>query len=398
MPRQLLLDYFITRVTRNNPEFFRPVKFNTNVVHVKYDEEKAKFEVITENKFTKERQIGYYDKCIWAAGINGAARIPIKIGALLKKGNFHGKSFHSSGIDGRVDDIKDKNILIIGDSYSAEDLTLTTIKQGAKKVYINSRSKMGICHETEAWPMDKVEILSEAMPTEVIQDGKGLRFRPAGYKQTMTGDTKFSPYLYREYMDVESIDVVIYCTGYDFNVHMLDESLNKYNYTSTFETSEVLPPDWKMSSNEFSQILGSVIPDKEIVSCGVDVCPGVYRGLLESNPNMMFLAENGDTPLFNIDINAWLLLAFIMGDVEIPTKDGMDIANKEFLRECMDDPNSRYMIDMNYQMASDEKVYETDSETSESSESSESSDSLKPQDFVNEKEEGKKVTVRVSRT
>jgi len=148
-----------------------------------------------------------------------------------------------------------------------------------------------------------------------------------------------------------------------------------------------------------------VIPDEEIISCEISVCPGVYRGLLESNPNMMFLAENGDTPLFNIDINAWLLLAFIMGDVEIPTKDGMDIANKEFLRECMDDPNSRYMIDMNYQMASDKKISETDSETSESSdsslssESSESSDSLKPQDFVNEKEEGKKVTVHfASRT
>merc|ERR1719412_2759146 len=100
-----------------------------------------------------------FDKCIWAAGVYGKKIIPPSIRNLLCKQNYSGTQIHSSTAGSCLHLVKGKRILIIGDSDSAEDLTLQSLKHGVEKVYILSRSACGVCTRYGYWPYNKVEIL-----------------------------------------------------------------------------------------------------------------------------------------------------------------------------------------------------------------------------------------------
>jgi len=82
VPRQLILEYILARCTRNNPNLFDNVKFNTSVENVTYNEEMQKFVVDTvyqsvdgeEKKEGSEEESSsdtiaessIFDMCIWA--------------------------------------------------------------------------------------------------------------------------------------------------------------------------------------------------------------------------------------------------------------------------------------------------------------------------------------------
>jgi cation diffusion facilitator CzcD-associated flavoprotein CzcO len=91
-----LLEYMMAQVTRNNPNFFQNVKFNINVNNVSNDEVQKKFFLILIDNISGETSVEYFDKCIWAAGLNGCAIIPKSIGTTLHQGNFKGIDIHSS--------------------------------------------------------------------------------------------------------------------------------------------------------------------------------------------------------------------------------------------------------------------------------------------------------------
>ena len=58
-----------------------------------------------------------------------------------------------------------------------------------------------------------------------------------------------------------------------------------------------------------------------------------YRDMvLINNPNMMFLFENDHLPLLEIDIKAWLAVAFITGTKVIPTKQQM-MDDNDFIKD-----------------------------------------------------------------
>ena len=85
----------------------------------------------------------------------------------------------------------------------------------------------------------------------------------------------------------------------------------------------------------------------------------VYRSvLLISNPNMMFIHEENEMPLIEIDIRAWLCLAFITGAQAIPAKTEM-IADRAFLQTLYNDWSescplrllARDMNDANYPLS-----------------------------------------------
>lgn len=66
----------------------------------------------------------HFDECIWVAQVNGK---PDMIREILKKLNdFKGKSIHSAKMDklgiGDKNAVKGKKILMVGGSFSAEDL------------------------------------------------------------------------------------------------------------------------------------------------------------------------------------------------------------------------------------------------------------------------------------
>jgi cation diffusion facilitator CzcD-associated flavoprotein CzcO len=136
LPRGALLEYMMARVTRNNPNFFESVKFNTAVNNVSYDEVKRKFVFISIDNIYGERIVEYFDKCIWAAGENGSAKIPRSIRNTLHEGGFEGIDIHSSQAGDMLGNFKDKQIVLIGGSFSAEDIALQAIKLGVKKVRV----------------------------------------------------------------------------------------------------------------------------------------------------------------------------------------------------------------------------------------------------------------------
>ena len=207
----------------------------------------------------------YFDKCIWAAGVNGKPKLIPELYAKLS--NFQGRIIHSSEMGQITDAVKGKHILMVGGSYSAEDLALQCIKLGAEKIYISSRGNDDFVHWTTTWPDNKVTILLDRVPCNVT-DGNTIQFWNSEYHRKK--DEVMEEY--------DGIDMIIMCTGYEENTDFLDPDLNG----------------------------------------------DLYRNVvLLENPNMLFIYDDGQSPLLEIDVRAWLALAFFTGRSVIPTKQQM---------------------------------------------------------------------------
>lgn len=141
MPRHDMLGYMISRVTKNCSNFFdKYAKFQHEVVNVVYNESLEKFEFEIKNLRTNKIEHRYFDKCVWAGGLNGKQFIPPHFVKLFA--DFKGRVIHSSNTRHFEQDVRGKRVLMIGGSYSAEDLALQSIKLGAKKIYKLSCSRI----------------------------------------------------------------------------------------------------------------------------------------------------------------------------------------------------------------------------------------------------------------
>jgi len=343
-PRQHLLEYMIARCTRRNPTFFDNVRFNRSVTSVTYDDDQAKFTIKSCDNDSGAVETATYDKCIWAAGDNGKSWFPSELDKMLKEDGFLGLTIHSSEVGAINFDqaVRGRSIVMIGDSFSAEDLTLQAIKCGAEKVYVVSRHGDGITNFISRWPGDRVEILDHMKPTQVIREGRGIRFE----ETEMDYDVwKMRPVDGGKVVELEDVALVVYCTGYSSNRTMLDASLQQ-----PFLESEVycMPEDWRMAPNTVTEDLGHVKPNDEIEPSNGTVVIGIYRTLLMSNPNMMFISQFSSAPLFEIDVYAWICLGYITGDIETPSEEEMAKRNAEQIHAEMDVPNLRYMLDGSY--------------------------------------------------
>lgn len=353
LPRQVVLEYILSRVKSCNPNIFDDVKFNTTVICVSYDEDSSKFVVKSRNNITGELNTESFDKCIWAAGDNGKQRIPKALDRMLQK-DFLGKIVHSSDVGDLKSNVQNKRILIIGDAYSAEDLALSAIKLGVEKVFINSRRENGAACEHESWPLEKVEIIDYMTPTTVIQGGNGIRLEEIEYDHD---ERCFDLVDEGETVDLENISTIIYCTGYEENFNMLDEPLQGIDEDEYEESTEdILPDDWKMRQSSLTKELGDVIPSEDLVFNLIyegSIFTGFYNVLLSSQPNMMIMKEANEFPLLSLDICAWLCLAYVIGDVKIPSPEEMQIENENIIRKEMNTSNIRYSLDANYAKAID---------------------------------------------
>jgi trimethylamine monooxygenase len=101
------------------------------------------------------------------------------------------------GSDGK-NAVKGKRILLIGDSYSAEDLALQCIKLGAENIYFTSRELQGSASYMGSWPDGKVEMLIFAEVSGVKDDGTGKTI------VFETGDES------HHVPDVEDVSIVIF--------------------------------------------------------------------------------------------------------------------------------------------------------------------------------------------
>lgn len=173
LPRKDLLDYVIARNSVDGA--LDHVKYNHTVTSVTYDDSTSKFTVEVRDDTTGKTTKATYDKCIWAAGLHGSGEKPEGIMELLE--DYTGKVLHSiEATEDFAQDVKGKKIMLVGDSSSAEDLALRSVKLGAKHVYVCARSGDGDCSDTKSWPSDKITVIF-GPPYKVM---KGTTFKCQG--------------------------------------------------------------------------------------------------------------------------------------------------------------------------------------------------------------------------
>lgn len=352
MPRGALLEYMLARVTKNCPDFFEKyVTFQTNVTNVVFDEDDGMFHISTRSFVTGKSQMRLFDRCIWAAGDNGKPNMPGSVLRTLE--GFSGKVIHSTETATLKDDVCGKRVLIVGGSYSAEDLALMACKLQVEQIYICFRSENGESPVTwtGAWPNDKVEILSEKTPVSV-ENGSTVVLQ----KTENVQDDVYQLEEGGEQTRLENIDTVILCTGYHQQYDMLEDKLKnwvKVEKTATYPT----PSDWKMDENILTPLVGEVEAPEEFRYYWTSIAHrDLYRGLLIDNPKMMFLLEERDDyPILNIDVMAWMFLRFVTGGSEIPSAEEMRKRNiEQCLFEMKTSPLARFHCDLAYGEAYEE--------------------------------------------
>eukprot|EP00591_Stephanopyxis_turris_P012925 CAMPEP_0195524956 /NCGR_PEP_ID=MMETSP0794_2-20130614/25091_1 /TAXON_ID=515487 /ORGANISM="Stephanopyxis turris, Strain CCMP 815" /LENGTH=598 /DNA_ID=CAMNT_0040655293 /DNA_START=204 /DNA_END=2001 /DNA_ORIENTATION=+ len=324
LPRRDVWEYVLSR--NNMYGELDNVKYNHTVLNSRYDSESSNFTLTVSDDKTGETKTKSFDRCIFAGGQNGKPYKPEKIMDLLS--NFAGRYYHSvEATENFPSDVAGKRVMLIGDSNSAEDLTLRAIKHGVEHVYITSRSGLGDGAQMGSWPEGKVTI-AWGVPDKLINENS---FQVSWNEETKT--------------TVANIDLVIMCTGYSVNQDMLDEDL-RINRSRMGKLSE----GWKMGKNYLSADLGEVSHSEFVhtYTQQTDLC----RGLLISNPKMMHLVEySSSVPLWDLELRARILLSYLTGQTPIPTNDEMVQMNQERLDEDMKDPWMRYACDMRYKEA-----------------------------------------------
>ena len=135
--RKDVLDYILCRVTKKE-NIFERVHFNTTVISVDYCAERKLFDVCTRDDLTGSLTQRQFTHCIWSGGLNAKARMPVDIINVLREGKFQGRVIHSTEMKDFEATVRGKRVLLVGDSYSAEDLALQSLKLGAERVFISS--------------------------------------------------------------------------------------------------------------------------------------------------------------------------------------------------------------------------------------------------------------------
>ena len=187
-PRPVLLDYIEGRVKKANVRGM--IRFNSPVRWVEYDDATAKFTVTVHDHAQDSVYKETFDNVIVASGHFSTPNVPEYEGFE----SFNGRILHAHDFrDAR--EFIGKDILVMGSSYSAEDIGSQCWKYGAKSITSCYRSApMGF-----DWPSNW-----EEKPALVKVDGSTAHFAD--------GSTK-------------DIDAIILCTGYKHFFSFLPDDL-----------------------------------------------------------------------------------------------------------------------------------------------------------------------------
>ena len=187
-PREVLFDYIQGRIKKTNVR--EKIEFNTLVRDVKYIEDRKVFAVTTRNGKTDSEKTVEFNNVIVASGHFSTPNVPYYKGFEI----FNGRILHAHDFrDAR--EFSDMDILILGTSYSAEDITSQCWKYGCKSVTVAHRTApMGF-----DWPenIKEVPALVEVNEkTAFFKDGSSAEF-----------------------------DAIILCTGYKHHFPFLPDEL-----------------------------------------------------------------------------------------------------------------------------------------------------------------------------
>jgi len=185
-PREVLYDYILGRVKKGNIK--DKIKFNTKVTNVIYNSDK--FEISYQNKTNGKILKDNFDYVVVSTGHFSVPFIPEYKGM----DSFPGRIMHSHDFRD-AEEFRDKNVIVLGSSYSAEDIALQCNKYGAKSVTIGYRhNPMGF-----KWPKGMKEVY--------------YLDRLEGKKAIFKDGTE------------QEADVILLCTGYLHHFPFLEEKL-----------------------------------------------------------------------------------------------------------------------------------------------------------------------------
>ena len=187
-PRDVLRDYIVGRAEKSNLRAM--TKFNTVVRRVEFLDSAEKFQVTATDQKNGDGIVEEFDYVVISTGHFSVPNMPHFDGVE----EFQGRVLHSHDFR-NAEEFAGQNLLVVGSSYSAEDIALQCHKYGAKSVTISYRTKpMGF-----KWPetMEEVPLLTRL-------DGKTAHFKEGGSRE---------------------VDAVILCTGYQHAFPFLEERL-----------------------------------------------------------------------------------------------------------------------------------------------------------------------------
>ncbi|MGP3790087.1 NAD(P)-binding domain-containing protein [Pseudomonas sp. B392_1p] len=187
-PRAVLRDYIMGRVEKSDVRKY--IQLNTSVQWVSYCEATSKFTVTVRDLQRNELSSDKFDHVVVATGHFSTPYVPSFEG--VEK--FPGRVLHAHDFrDAR--EFSGKNLLLVGSSYSAEDIGTQCYKYGAKSITFSYRSRpMGF-----EWPKG-----FEEKPLLMRVEGNVAHFKDGSTRQ---------------------VDAIILCTGYQHHFPFLPDEL-----------------------------------------------------------------------------------------------------------------------------------------------------------------------------
>ena len=132
-PRAVMKDYIQGRLEKSS--FRNKIKFRTPVRSVTFDDSTQKFTVIAHDIVNDIKTTEEFDFVVCASGHFSTPNVPTFPGF----DRFGGRIMHSHDFRDALE-FKDKDLLIVGTSYSAEDIASQCYKYGCKSITISYRS------------------------------------------------------------------------------------------------------------------------------------------------------------------------------------------------------------------------------------------------------------------
>lgn len=187
-PRAVLFDYIEGRVKKAGVRDW--IRFSTSVRFVRYDEKSETFTVTAHDLINDRMYEEVFHHVVVASGHFSTPNVPEFPGF----SNFGGRILHAHDFRDALE-FKDMDILIIGTSYSAEDIGSQCWKYGAKSITVSHRTgPIGY-----GWPDNWQEV-----PLLARVEGTTAFFKDGTSKQ---------------------IDAIILCTGYKHHFPFLPDDL-----------------------------------------------------------------------------------------------------------------------------------------------------------------------------
>ena len=187
-PREVLFDYIAGRVKKAGVRDW--IRFNHVVRDVRYHADQGNFSLIVRDCVKDSEATEQFDEVIVASGHFSTPRVPYYPGFE----SFNGRILHAHDFRDALE-FKNQDLLLLGTSYSAEDIGSQCWKYGCKSVTVAHRTApMGY-----KWPDNWQEV-----PALVRVEGKTAFFKDGTHKE---------------------VDAIILCTGYLHHFPFLGDDL-----------------------------------------------------------------------------------------------------------------------------------------------------------------------------